>query len=210
MEKTNFETVIQRAYLESERLIRKQGRFSEPFRNRFEHTKRVLKWAERIHAIEGGDIDIITLAVLFHDTGWSETIDHALIGAELAELFLAKNGVAPAIIDRVASAVQTHNKRHEPLGDLPLENLIVMDADILDELGVTTLVWDSMAAALGESPSYKKALDRNQMFFEGSEAKKKFLHTKTGKKHYTERIAIWESCLDHLRYELGESDVIPA
>ena len=125
-------------------------------------------------------------------------------------MFLAKNGVAPAIIDRVASAVQTHNKRHEPLEDLPLENLIVMDADILDELGVTTLVWDSMAAALGESPSYKKALDRNQMFFEGSEAKKKFLYTKAGKKLYTERIAIWESCLDHLRYELGESDVIPA
>jgi uncharacterized protein len=201
-----IEKNIEDAFEESKVLVEKQKRFSQPFRNRFDHTKRVLRWAERIHAIEGGDIGIITLAVIFHDTGWSENEDHAVIGAQLAEKYLVRKGVASEIVNRIVSAVKTHNKRQMPGEDLPIENLIVMDADLLDELGVTTLVWDAMATANQENPSYSRALERNQKYFEGSKEKTNFLQTKTGVKLYRERIAMWEKCLDHFRYELGLSD----
>ena len=205
MDVPTLDDLIVKAFAEAEELIANQDRFNYPFRNRFRHTKRVLNWAKRIQQHEGGDMDVITLAVLFHDTGWSDEIDHALIGADLAEKFLVGHGVDQSVIDRVAFAARTHNKRQAPRKELPIENLIVMDADLLDEVGVTTIVWDAMATALEENPSYKAALDKSQRFFEGAKEKEFYLQTKTGKELYRQRIAMWEKCLDHLRYELGES-----
>ena len=208
MNANQFEQLAEKSLLEAKILIEEQKRFSHPFRNRFEHTKRVLTWARRIQAVEGGDLEVITLAVIFHDVGWDGQVDHALLGAELARKFLIEQGVEEEVVHRVASAIETHNKRQNPSPNLPLENLIVMDADRLDELGVTTLVWDAMATALEEAPSFKKALERDQQFFASAEEEAQFIQTKTGLKFYTERTKVWEQCLIHLRYELGESDVI--
>ena len=74
---TNLREITEEASKEAKRLIGEQGRKSQPFRNRFEHTMRVLKWADRLHKIEGGDFEIIKFAILFHDVGWSDTADHA-------------------------------------------------------------------------------------------------------------------------------------
>jgi len=84
----NLKDIIEAASAEALSLIETQSRRSQPFRNRFDHTMRVLKWADRIHKVEGGDFEIITLAVLFYNTDWSDTVDHAQVGAELAEKYL--------------------------------------------------------------------------------------------------------------------------
>jgi len=198
--------IIEPAFAEARRLIDNQNRKSQPFRNRFEHTMRVLKWAHRIHQVEGGNLEVITLAIFFHDSGWSDTIDHALVGAKLAEKYLLENVVDPILVDRVVSAVRTHNKRTEPYEGLPLENLIVMDADLLDELGITTLVWDAMATATGENPSYVRALEKDLEYYERAKGKMVQFKTEAGRKFYNERMNIWNSCLSHLQYELGLSD----
>ena len=203
---TDLKDITEAASAEARRLIEVQSRRSQPFRNRFEHTMRVLKWAHRIHKIEGGDLEIITLAVLFHDSGWSDVSDHALVGAELAEKYLLEKMVDPVLVDRVISAVRTHNKRLEPHEGLPIENLIVMDADLLDELGITTLVWDAMAAASEENPSYARALEKDLEFYERAKGKTVQIKTEAGIKFYNERMAIWNRCLSHLQYELGLSD----
>jgi uncharacterized protein len=208
MKDNNFNKIVALAWEEVKVLIENQSRYSHPYRNRFEHTKRVLNWAKRIQAKEGGDLEIITLAVVFHDTGWDGQKDHALIGAEHARQFLLSQGVKAEILNRVRSAIETHNKRQNPQSKLPIENLIVMDADRLDELGVTTLVWDAMATALEDDPSFKKALARSQHFFAIAKDEINLQQTKTGRKLYKERIKIWEQCLTHFRYELGESHSI--
>jgi HD superfamily phosphodiesterase len=208
MKINQFEQLVEMALLEVKVLIQKHKRFSHPFRNRFEHTKRVLTWTQRIQAIEGGNLEIITLAVIFHDAGWDGQVDHALLGAKLARKFLVDQGVKVDIVNRVGSAIETHNKRQNPPPNLPLENLIVMDADRLDELGVTTLVWDAMATALEDAPSFKKVLGRDQQYFASAKEAKQFIQTKTGLKFYDKRIRVWEQCLSQLRYELGEGDVI--
>ncbi|MEK6255817.1 MAG: HD domain-containing protein [Chloroflexota bacterium] len=204
----NLRDITEEATAEARRLISIQNRKSQPFRNRFDHTIRVLNWAHRIHKVEGGDFEIITLAILFHDTGWSDTVDHALVGAELAEKYLLGKIVNPIQVDQITSAVRTHNKRQGPQEGLPIENLIVMDADFLDEVGVTTLVWDAMATATEDNPSYSRAIERNQEFFERATGKTNYLMTETGIKLYNDRIAMWEKCLNHFRYELGLSGVI--
>ena len=208
MKDNNFSNIIALAWEEAKALIENQSRYSHPFRNRFEHTGRVLNWAKRIQAIEGGDLEIITLTVIFHDTGWDGQNDHALIGAEYARQFLLDQGVKAEVLNRVVSAIETHNKRQQPKPNLPHENLIVMDADRLDELGVTTLVWDAMATALEDDPSFKKALSKSQHFYEIAKDEINLMQTETGRKFYGERIKIWEQCLAQFRYELGETNLI--
>src|SRR5574341_119148 len=100
MDHINLRDITEEASAEAQRLISSQSRKSQPFRNRFEHTMRVLTWAHRLHEVEGGDFDIITFAILFHDTGWSDTVDHALIGAELAEKFLLGKSIDPTLVNR--------------------------------------------------------------------------------------------------------------
>jgi uncharacterized protein len=187
-------------------LIRDQDRMSQPYRDRYEHTLRVLTWAERIQKVEGGDMDVISLAVLFHDSGWSETINHSLASADLAEKFLAEKQVAPRLVDRIVSAVMTHNMREIPKEELPLENRIVMDADLLDELGVTTLVWDALAAAGEADPGYVKIFEKDQKYYSCAAKKGSQLKTETGMKLYQERLKIWGLLLENLAYELGLSD----
>ena len=206
MSYTNLREITEEASEEAKRLISNQGRKSQPFRNRFEHTMRVLKWADRIHNIEGGDFEIIKFAILFHDAGWSDTVDHALIGAELAEKYLLGKEVDPVLVDRIVSAVRTHNKRYEPQESLPIENLIVMDADLLDEVGVITLVWDAMATAIESNPSYIKVIEKDLAYFRKAKEKTIYLKTETGKKLYNERIDAWEMCLRHFQYELSLSN----
>ena len=206
MDDINLKEIMEEASAEAQRLISSQSRKSQPFRNRFEHTTRVLTWAHRIYEVEGGDFDIITLAILFHDTGWSDTVDHALIGAELAETYLLGKGIDPNLVGRIASAARTHNKRQETLASLPIENLIVMDADLLDEVGVITVVWDAMATAIEDRPSYTRALEKDLEYYKKAKEKSIYLKTDTGKRFYNERIAMWEKCLSHFRYELGLSN----
>jgi hypothetical protein len=81
-----------------------------------------------------------------------------------------------------------------------------MDADFLDEVGVTTLVWDAMATAIGDKPSYIRAIEKDLKFCERAKKESIYLQTKTGMKLYKERLVIWERCLSHFRYELGLSD----
>jgi HD superfamily phosphodiesterase len=183
--------------------IRGQNRFSQAFRDRFEHTKRVLTWAKRIQQLEGGDLEIINLAVLFHDTGWSEEINHAQVSAELAGKFLVENEVAPQVMERVISAVQTHNLRGIPGSDLPLENQIVMDADLLDELGVTTMVWDAMTVAGQPEAGYLKVLEKDRAFYNNAVKRQSEMKTNTGLKLYRERLDTWRMVLDNLAFELG-------
>jgi len=42
------------------------------FRDRFEHTLRVLNWAERLVSAEGGDLEVVQYAALLHDIGWDD------------------------------------------------------------------------------------------------------------------------------------------
>lgn len=102
--------------------------------------------------------------------------------------------------------MRMHNKRLEPHENLPIENLIIMDADLLDELGVTTLVWDAMATALEDNPGYVRVLEKDLEYFKRAQGKALQLKTEAGGKLYNDRMAIWDRCLSHLQYELGLSD----
>jgi hypothetical protein len=66
---------------------------------------------------------------------------------------------------------------------------------------VITLVWDALATAIEDVPSYENVLKRSQRYFQGVKYSKAFIKTKAGLQLYDERIRMLEICHKSLEYE---------
>lgn len=172
-----------------------------PFRSRYEHTMRVYRWAIKLQAKLGGDIDIIALAALLHDVGWDSERPHEEVGAELAVEFLDSIGVEPEIIKRVGEIIMIHEDK-DTEAELSLECKIVMDADLLDEVGAISVVWDSMATACEDEASYKKAYYRIKNYYRINKPKIRRCKTDAARAEYTKRMQLLDSYINQLEKEL--------
>lgn len=172
-----------------------------PFRNRFEHIMRVYRWAIKLQAKEGGNLEIIALAALLHDVGWEEGRDHAEVSAEIAVDFLDEAGYDAALIGKVANIILRHCDK-DTEDDLSLECRVVMDADLLDEVGAMSVLWDSMATSCEDEATYKKAYYRIKNYFRINQPKIRRCKTGTGRMEYTRRMRCIEEFLNELEREL--------
>ncbi|MBQ7706329.1 MAG: HD domain-containing protein [Lachnospiraceae bacterium] len=172
-----------------------------PFRSRYEHTMRVYRWAIKLQAKLGGDIDIIALAALLHDVGWDNERPHEEVGAELAVEFLDSIGVEPDIIKRVGEIIMIHEDK-DTEAELSLECKIVMDADLLDEVGAVSVIWDAMATACKDEASYKKAYYRIKNYYRINKPKIRRCKTDAARAEYTKRMQLLDSYINQLEKEL--------
>ena len=172
-----------------------------PFRSRYEHIMRVYRWAIKLQAKEGGDLEIITLAALFHDIGWEEGRPHEEVSAEMAVEYLAEQGYDEAKIGRIGNIILRHNDK-DTEDDLSIECRVLMDADLLDEVGAMSVLWDSMATACEDESSYKKAYYRIKNYYRINQPKIRRCKTATGRSEYTKRMKCIEEFLNELEREL--------
>lgn len=172
-----------------------------PFRSRFDHTMRVYRWAIKLQSKLGGDLDVIVLAALLHDVGWSEDRDHGEVSAEIAVEYLDSIGVDADTIRKVGEIIMMHEDK-DTTADLSLECKIVMDADLLDEVGAVSVIWDSMATALEDEASYKKAYYRIKNFYRINKPKIRRCKTDTARAEWTKRMQLLETYLTQLEKEL--------
>lgn len=172
------------------------------FRNRYSHTLRVLKWAERIHEFEGGDLEVIKIASILHDIGWEDGENHAITSRNIANDYLKSIQYDVNKLPLILEAIESHNSRMTDK-KLHIESFILMDADILDEVGALSILWDAMAAALEQVASYKKAYERIIEYTNQIKQRVTLLRTETGLRFYHERIKVIDHFLDNLEYELG-------
>jgi uncharacterized protein len=172
-----------------------------PFRSRYDHIMRVYRWAIKLQAREGGDLEIISLAALFHDIGWDPERPHWEVSAEMAVEYLAEQDLEEAKIGRIGDIILRHNDK-DTTEDLSLECRIVMDADLLDEVGAMSVLWDSMATACEEEASYKKAYTRIKNYYRINQPKISRCKTATGRLEYTKRMKCIEDFLNELEREL--------
>lgn len=172
-----------------------------PFRNRYEHTMRVYRWAIRLQSKLGGNLDVIVLAALLHDVGWDEERPHNEVSVEIAVEYLDSIGVDQETITKVGEIIMMHTDKDTDK-DLSLECRIVMDADLLDEVGAVGIMWDCMATALEDDASYKKAYYRIKEFYRINKPKIRRCKTDAGRAEYTRRMNLIESYLTQLEKEL--------
>ncbi|WP_253736834.1 HD domain-containing protein [Halohasta salina] len=104
---------------------------------RFNHIKNVVDLAREIAVEEGADLDVVTVAALFHDVSKLEAPQdiHAEEGASVAREYLTSRCDYPqSFVDEVCAAVEAHSHQGS-LADLPLETRCLVEADILDKVG---------------------------------------------------------------------------
>ena len=172
-----------------------------PFRSRFEHTMRVYRWAIKLQSKLGGDLDIIDLAALLHDIGWDEVRPHGEVGAEIAVDYLDSLGVDPEKIAKIGEIIMMHSDKDTD-AELSLECRIVMDADLLDEVGAVGILWDAMATAQEDEASYKRAYYRIKNFYRINKPKIKRCKTDAGRVEYNKRMQLIEEFIFQLEKEL--------
>ncbi|MBA3061953.1 MAG: HD domain-containing protein, partial [Atribacteria sp.] len=170
---------------------------------RFIHTLRVLKWAERINEIEGGDQEVVRIASIFHDVGWDDEIHHAIVSKSIANDYLLKIDIEEEKKEKILEAIENHSFREDDK-PLSLESYIVMDADYLDEVGAISILWDAMAEENKVNMSYKSAYRRIKKYAKSLIEQKNRLKTKTGRKFYKERLGVINTFLNELKFELEE------
>ena len=172
-----------------------------PFRNTYEHTMRVYRWAIRLQAKLGGDLDVIVLAALLHDIGWEKGRPDSEVSAEIAVEYLDSIGVDPSMIVKVGEIIMIHQDKDTDK-DLSLECRIVMDADLLDEVGSVGVMLDCMDTALGDEASYKRAYYKIKESYRNMKPKISWCKTDAGRNEFAKRIQLMESFIYQLEREL--------
>ena len=130
------------------------------FRTKFDHIVRVLGWAKRL--TEGrNDVDkeVLYTAAIFHDIGYSNKVKefHAERGAEVFYEYGIKRNMDLDFIEKVKNLIHLHSSK-ELLKEknIPIELIILMEADILDEEGALRMVWYSIDKGVTGAQSYEE------------------------------------------------------
>jgi dTMP kinase len=107
-----------------------------------DHLDRVLGYALALRETYGGDLDVITAAVLLHDLGRNDKAIHGAASAQRsaddAQTLLQQVGFPADIIPAVQQAIAEHDQ--PDLRPATLEGRILKDADFLAGFGATGIV----------------------------------------------------------------------
>ena len=127
---------------------------------RYEHTKRVLGWAKRLYDATADKTGLryedLMIATIFHDVGRAVSLrtgeDHAKAGVPITRDWLLSNGYDPARAEYIAGLVGSHSEKwrmHDPATDRNL--LMLMEADLLDDMGLLGIVMDTLIVRAGKA-----------------------------------------------------------
>lgn len=154
-----------REYLEAHNGI-KSDRPEQTFRDRFEHTKRVIKWLDIISEGMEADREALYLAAVFHDIGYEDKDKkrHGERGAAVFREFAKKEGLEDKLIEKVAYMIERHSDKKLLGTDIPLELTLLMEADQMDEEGTMRVLWDCLVTGKLGADSYMEAYDRMMKF----------------------------------------------
>lgn len=181
------------------------------FRNKWEHTKRVCVWADRLLQSEEADREVVMTAALFHDVGYIYSgIGHPGYSAQICRRYLESVGCQRELIENVADIVANH--QNKALLDRPgtsIEQILLIEADCLDESGAMSILRDALSEGLAGAESYEKVYQR---LCERSIARNPaHFHcvTESAKRFWAEKQKLYLQFLDSLNKDLyGFEDVI--
>ena len=137
------------------------------FRNRFEHIKRVYGWAKRIMAgVENCDERIVLTAAIFHDCGYTNESKkfHAILGANIFMEYAKQHSFDQEFTEIIYDMILNHsNKGLIKEADTPIEMIILLEADLIDEEGALGVVFDLLAEGFKCPDSYDSVFNEIMM-----------------------------------------------
>jgi uncharacterized protein len=193
--------------------------FPRTAEHRWQHTLNVLSNAEKILAGEMASVDqvaVVRTAVILHDISIfvCDHEAHGRVSAEIAEEHLLEQGYPQDFANRVTRAIAEHGT---DLGPLPpeeqgalfsWEGKVVLEADILDKLGASTIAdtllslgkKDKLGFECRKELSEGRAMERVSFF-------KDYIWTETGKHMAEQRFAFFLKFLEQLEEEVFEKSI---
>lgn len=155
------------------------------------HAERVRHLARKLHQTEGGDWQIIELAVLLHDVGDRKVLGQDDDDPSIARDFLTAQQVPPATIDAVMHIIEHMSYSKSLDGDTiekPIEFQIVQDADRIDALG-----------AIGIARAFAFGGSRGRALYDPTYAAKEYASTDAYKQSESSTLHHFEEKLFRLK-----------
>lgn len=139
--------------------------------SRFEHTERVYRWAMILadEITDEIDMEALQIAAIFHDIGYSlnkeDMHSHAADGAILSREYLESIGYPPEKTNFICDLIARHSDKKELCNeDAPLELVLLMEADLLDDTGAHGIVMDTWIKSTKEEVSFASILEHIKKF----------------------------------------------
>lgn len=169
-----------------------------------EHTLRTMKIADRILSKEIADREVIMISLLLHDI--TKTLcenSHNLLSHRLAEIFLDEFKYLDNKKKKILDCILYHSGKDLESLDLTPEMKVMMDADIIDEIGVLLI---ARVCLRTHNKNYAiqdliKVLDNK---YNKIEKETVLLKTKTGKDMYVQKKKKLKEYIDNLKLEASE------
>lgn len=208
----------EREMLEFVRTTLRETQLHEPpdanrffFRDRFYHTLRVVGWVKRLCAHEQCNERLTTIAAIFHDSGYDQRFkdEHPAMGARICRRYMLSHGFSADDTAKVCELVKQHSYKKRPAEGLSRELCVLMDADLLDELGVTIVLWDAMDEGSRQRGGYYSVLERVRFAYNKLRLLLPNLKTATGYAEYKRGLEVLENTIERLEYELQVDYVVP-
>ena len=179
----------------------------EGFRSRFHHTLRVLKWIERLlddDALDKVDLKVLYLAAIYHDIGYdfSGRTGHA---GRSKDIFLerAKDmSLNEEEVEKIAYMIANHSNKKLLQEDISIELCLLLEADMLDEVGALGIMWDCMIKGANGAMSYDESVDHIMVGY--NKIKVNPMKTRKAFELWEYKILFVEQYLNEIKYELEE------
>lgn len=169
-----------------------------------EHTLRTIKIAEKLMNKEVADKEVVILTLLLHDI--SKTVcdnSHNLVSHRLAELFFEKFPYVDKKKKKILDGILYHSAKDLNSLDLTPEMKVIMDADILDEIGIL-LISRVCLRTHNKNLSIQELIKLLDNKYAKIDRELAFVKTKTGKEIYIQKRKKLKEYIDALKIESAE------
>lgn len=176
--------------------------------DRFEHTMRVYHWMQTLYDAYPHknqlDYDSLAIATIFHDIGYCDIEhikDHAKIGAQYCREYLQKNFSDTYNIDFICELIEQHSDKKN-LYDIPMELVILREADLLDDTGAHGLVIDIWMEIISKENTSFEAILKHMEKYTLQLMRKNPMRTDKAREIWEEKRQLTEAFINSYRTDL--------
>ena len=169
-------------------------------------------WAKRLYEAlsdcekQTVNYDYLAIAVIFHDIGYArnqESCTHAKKSAELFAQYAKEHHFDDESMQMIYDLILNHSDKSKINDDISMEQILLFEADMLDEEGVMGIAWDLLM--IKDAKSFLDAYERGLYYLEKI-SRQSPMRTEFAKKLWQEKQMIVQAYYAHLRYDLGLDD----
>jgi uncharacterized protein len=176
------------------------------FRSRAAHCERVYNLARKLSSdITGVHEKALFIAAIFHDIGYcadKDNKEHAIRSTIIFNEYALQYKMDQTLADEIVMLIRLHsNKSLLKSEGTPIELILLMEADLLDEEGAMGIVYDCMAKGALNPTGFEDAY-YHIMKYSGKILEVNPMVTDLAKEYWARKQKIMRDFLEQLAFEL--------